>query len=173
VWVVLYIHCLVHIVCCIYISCAVFTYRVLYLHIVCCIYIPCAVFTYRVLYLHTVCCIYIPCAVFTTKELFNLFKSPLLGYATPRLPLNGAKLMMGSVRDRCWYLIVYINNLPNIIINKSTPVLFADDTSVIVSNRNFPTPNGSTAPWGPTPPLYRRFTITLRHTTVGRTPLEE
>jgi hypothetical protein len=31
----------------------------------------------------------------------------------------------------------------------------------------------STAPWGPRPPHYRGFTITLRHTTVGRTPLDE
>jgi hypothetical protein len=30
--------------------------------------------------------------------------------------------------------ILYINNLPNIIINKSKPVLFADVTSIIVTN---------------------------------------
>jgi hypothetical protein len=30
-----------------------------------------------------------------------------------------------------------------------------------------------TAPWGPRPPHYRGFTITLRHTTLGRTPLDE
>jgi hypothetical protein len=29
--------------------------------------------------------------------------------------------------------LLYINNLPN-IINKATPVLFADDTSIIVTN---------------------------------------
>jgi hypothetical protein len=33
--------------------------------------------------------------------------------------------------------------------------------------------NDSTAPWGPRPPHYRGFTITLRHTTLGRTPLDE
>jgi hypothetical protein len=34
--------------------------------------------------------------------------------------------------------------------------------------------NGSTAPRGPRPPHYRGFTITLiRHTTLGRTPLDE
>jgi hypothetical protein len=32
---------------------------------------------------------------------------------------------------------------------------------------------GSTAPWGPSPPHYQGFTITLRHTTFGRTPLDE
>jgi len=32
---------------------------------------------------------------------------------------------------------------------------------------------GSTAPSGPGPPHYRGFTITLRHTTIDRTPLEE
>jgi hypothetical protein len=30
-----------------------------------------------------------------------------------------------------------------------------------------------TAPSGPGPPRYRGFTITLRHTTLGRTPLHE
>jgi len=33
--------------------------------------------------------------------------------------------------------------------------------------------SGATAPSGPRPPHYRGFTITLRHTTVGRTPLDE
>jgi hypothetical protein len=33
--------------------------------------------------------------------------------------------------------------------------------------------NGSTAPGGPGPPHYRSFTITFRHTTLGRTPLDE
>jgi len=32
---------------------------------------------------------------------------------------------------------------------------------------------GATAPGGPKPPHYRDFTITLRHTTLGRTPLDE
>ena len=34
-------------------------------------------------------------------------------------------------------------------------------------------PHGSTAPSGPGPPQYRGFTITLRHTTLGKTPLDE
>jgi hypothetical protein len=33
--------------------------------------------------------------------------------------------------------------------------------------------SGATAPSGPGPPHYRGFTITLRHTSVGRTPLDE
>ena len=33
--------------------------------------------------------------------------------------------------------------------------------------------HGATAPSGPGPPYYRGFTITLRHTTLGRTPLDE
>jgi hypothetical protein len=33
--------------------------------------------------------------------------------------------------------------------------------------------NGTTAPSGPGRPHYRGFTITLRHSTVGRTPLDE
>jgi len=32
---------------------------------------------------------------------------------------------------------------------------------------------GSTASSGPEPPHYRSFTFTLRHTTLGRTPLDE
>ena len=34
-------------------------------------------------------------------------------------------------------------------------------------------PNGATASSEPGPPYYRGFTITLRHTTFGRTPLDE
>jgi len=34
-------------------------------------------------------------------------------------------------------------------------------------------PQGTTAPSGPEPPHYRGFTITLRHTTLSRTPLYE
>jgi hypothetical protein len=33
--------------------------------------------------------------------------------------------------------------------------------------------NGGTAPSAPGPPHYRGFTITFRHTTLGRTPLDE
>ena len=36
-----------------------------------------------------------------------------------------------------------------------------------------PPPRALTAPSGPRPPHYPWFTITLRHTTLGRTPLEE
>jgi hypothetical protein len=30
--------------------------------------------------------------------------------------------------------LIYTNDLPNIIINKSKPILFADDTSIIITN---------------------------------------
>jgi hypothetical protein len=33
--------------------------------------------------------------------------------------------------------------------------------------------NGSTATWGPRPPIFRGYTITLRQITLGRTPLDE
>ena len=33
-------------------------------------------------------------------------------------------------------MLLYINDLPKIINNKSKPILFADDTSIIVSNPN-------------------------------------
>jgi hypothetical protein len=35
------------------------------------------------------------------------------------------------------------------------------------------TPHSATASSGPGPPHYRGLTITLRHTTLGRTPLDE
>ena len=40
------------------------------------------------------------------------------------------------------------------------------------SERDF-SPRGTAAPTGPGPPHYRDFTITLRHITLGRTPLDE
>jgi hypothetical protein len=43
---------------------------------------------------------------------------------------------------------------------------------VIITSQFF-SPNGATAPNGPGPPHYRSFTITVRHTTLGRTPLDE
>ena len=36
-----------------------------------------------------------------------------------------------------------------------------------------PPSHGTTAPSGPGPPHFRGFTITLRHTTLGRTPLDQ
>jgi len=43
--------------------------------------------------------------------------------------------------------------------------------TVINTNYNFPWLNSP--PSGPGPPHYRGFTITLRHTALGRTPLDE
>jgi hypothetical protein len=42
-----------------------------------------------------------------------------------------------------------------------------------LGNTHFSPPHGPTAPNEPKPPHYRQFAITLRHTTVGRTPLDE
>ena len=49
-------------------------------------------------------------------------------------------------------------------------LLINETTLKTVFIRNIP-PHGETAPSGPEPPHYRGFTITLRHTTFGRTPL--
>jgi len=40
-------------------------------------------------------------------------------------------------------------------------------------SETFPFFHGATAPGGPGTSHYRGFTITLRHTTLGRTPLDE
>jgi len=47
--------------------------------------------------------------------------------------------------------------------------------SVKISHHTVPPPSspGSTAPCGPGPPQFRGFTITVTHTTLGRTPLDE
>jgi hypothetical protein len=39
--------------------------------------------------------------------------------------------------------------------------------------QNNPTPMAQKVPSGPVPPHYGGFTITLGHTTLGRTPLDE
>ena len=35
-----------------------------------------------------------------------------------------------------FFLIIYINDLPNIIADPSKPILFADDTSIIITNHS-------------------------------------
>jgi hypothetical protein len=44
---------------------------------------------------------------------------------------------------------------------------------LVTSRTTVSLPNGATAPSGPGPSHYRGFTITLRHTTHIRTPLDE
>jgi hypothetical protein len=41
----------------------------------------------------------------------------------------------GSVLDPLLFLL-YINDLPNAIIHKANPILFADDTSILITSQN-------------------------------------
>jgi hypothetical protein len=45
--------------------------------------------------------------------------------------------------------------------------------TIIINTKYAPPPNRATAPNGPQPPFYRSCTITLRHTTLIRSPLGE
>jgi hypothetical protein len=74
-----------------------------------------------------------------------------------------SRKVAGSVPDRVIGIFHWHNPSGRTMALGSTSPL----TEIIFS------PNGSTAPWGPRPPHYRGFTITLRHTTLGRTPLDE
>jgi hypothetical protein len=49
---------------------------------------------------------------------------------------------------------------------------FNKDISPYILHIYFSPRHGARAPSGPGPPHYRDFMITLRHTTVGRTPLD-
>jgi len=48
-----------------------------------------------------------------------------------------------------------------------------EETVLITKSSSTFFPHDATAPSGPGPPHFRGFTITLRHTTLGRTPLDE
>jgi hypothetical protein len=60
-----------------------------------------------------------------------------------------------NFRTHMYYTVSHEKNLPNSAWNTD---FFSD---------------GATAPSGPGPPHYRGFTITLRHTAIGRTPLDK
>jgi hypothetical protein len=64
---------------------------------------------------------------------------------------------------------------PLILLNRTDLIVFAIRCCLLwcrawIINFFF---YGATTPSGPGPPHYRRFTITLRHTSVGKTPLDE
>jgi len=52
-------------------------------------------------------------------------------------------------------------------------VILAHGYDQIKSTMGICSSHGATAPSGPAPPHYRGFTVTLRHTTLGRILLEE
>jgi hypothetical protein len=58
-------------------------------------------------------------------------------------------------------------------LNNSPAIKQPEARNVSAVSILFPPSNGVTAPNGPGPPHYRRFRITFRHTTRGRTPLDE
>ena len=59
-------------------------------------------------------------------------KKDLINYCSEwELITNGVP--QGSILDPLFFLL-YINDLPNAVSELSTPILFADDTSLIISN---------------------------------------
>jgi hypothetical protein len=52
-------------------------------------------------------------------------------------------------------------------------IMFRGGGSLFLTNACTSPPHGATAPSGPGPPHFRGLTITLRHTTLGRTALDE
>lgn len=51
------------------------------------------------------------------------------------LALDGGEFHKASSLEPCFFLI-YMNDLTKVINNRSTPVLFADDTSILFSHSN-------------------------------------
>ena len=68
-------------------------------------------------------------------------------------------------KDKNWYARHTVMNTENKCAN--------DDDIGQEGFLQSPPPHGATAPTGPGPPHCRRFTITLRHTILGRSPLDE
>jgi hypothetical protein len=81
-------------------------------------------------------------------------------------PVDTNRLMVGVKLAGCKYKS-YLLDFRTIHIQTVT------NTHIVSYKCIYFFPSGITAPSGPGPPHYRGFTITLRHTTLGRTPLDE
>jgi len=84
---------------------------------------------------------------------------------------------MGTVIVYIWGITLTVLQLRGSSLEQFIPfILFADlfpnFYSLILRNCSI-CYHGAAAPSGPMPPHYRGFMITLRHTTLGRTPLDE
>jgi hypothetical protein len=109
------------------------------------------------------------------SQIFMLARSSLNGYykfISPKsyhYPPSNAKIshvIHSHQVFRVQFLSIYILNLQHAVIMLLIALIMFAVMIIFFSN-------GSTAPWGPRPPHYWGFTITLRHTTLGRTPLDE
>jgi hypothetical protein len=72
-----------------------------------------------------------------------------------------------------WIIIILLSYAPLWHVQLQKDFYLAANTMVISLKVSFPPPLWKTAPSWPGPPHYRGFTITLRHTTRGRSPLDE
>ena len=92
-------------------------------------------------------------------------------YMSPRISLGNISCKEQTVTKRTMTELQHINCCCFIEIHPNQPRKI--EITVQIYLCRLLSPHGATAPSGPGPSHYPFFMITLRHTTVGRVPLEE